>query len=56
LALKNRDPLGAIEILQTTLSREMGIPHSTLPRLFGVLYPVYVRGVALLAANRNHPL
>ncbi len=46
LALSRNDPLGAIEVLQTTVPYELSSA--------GALYPVYVRGESDLAAHRGN--
>jgi len=57
LALK-RDPNGGalpnvIELLRNTIPNERGTPRSAVHGHFGALYPVYVRGLAYLAAHQG---
>ncbi len=52
LALNRADPQEAIELLQVAAPHELGIPLSGISGLFGALYPVYVRGQALIAVGR----
>lgn len=53
LALNNKNPAQAIELLQTATPHELGTPQSANYGYFGALYPIYVRGQAYLAANRG---
>ena len=53
LALNRGDVLKAIELLQTAVPHELGVPHSAVSGLFGALYPIYVRGEAYLAEHRG---
>ncbi len=50
IALNQRDTARAIEILQASAPYELGASHE----LIGALYPVYMRGEALLAARQGH--
>jgi len=43
----------AVELLQEAARYELGAPTSVIFGFYGALYPVYVRGVALLAARRG---
>ncbi len=52
-ALQNREPGKAIELLQSAVPYELGIPGSSLNGNFGCLYPVYVRGEAYLAGRQG---
>jgi DNA-binding winged helix-turn-helix (wHTH) protein/Tfp pilus assembly protein PilF len=52
LALNSREIPKALELLQTAIPTELGIPRS-VNGLFGALYPVYVRGLAYLAARQG---
>jgi eukaryotic-like serine/threonine-protein kinase len=52
LALHRGEPAKAIELLQPAAPFELGLPW-TGGELFGVLYPVYVRGEAYLAAHQG---
>jgi eukaryotic-like serine/threonine-protein kinase len=51
LALKNGEPLRAIELLETARHYELAAPGSWFG-FFGLLYPVYVRGEAYLAGRQ----
>ncbi len=53
IALNRGDPAAAIEKLQPNLPFELGTPQSAFGGYYGTLYPVYVRGLALLALNRR---
>jgi hypothetical protein len=46
-------PRKAIELLQAAAPYELGAPPSSFMGFFGILYPIYVRGEAYLAANRG---
>ena len=52
LALNSREISKALELLQTAIPSESGVPRSA-NGLFGALYPVYVRGLAHLAAHQG---
>jgi DNA-binding winged helix-turn-helix (wHTH) protein/tetratricopeptide (TPR) repeat protein len=52
LALNSREISKALELLQTAIPSESGVPR-TANGLFGALYPVYVRGLAHLAAHQG---
>lgn len=49
IALNQRDPGTAIDTLQVAVPYELGASHE----LLGALYPVFVRGEALLAARQG---
>jgi DNA-binding winged helix-turn-helix (wHTH) protein/tetratricopeptide (TPR) repeat protein len=51
LALNQAKPAKAIELLQSAVPYELASPRSTLQGFFGALYPLYVRGLAYLAAH-----
>lgn len=51
--LLQKSPQRAIEALQTAAPYELGEPRSTFYGYFGALYPVYLRGVAYLAAHQG---
>lgn len=51
-ALERGDPSSAIDALQATVPYELGIPGSW-SGFFGNLYPIYVRGEALLALHQG---
>jgi eukaryotic-like serine/threonine-protein kinase len=53
IALNGGDAARALEVLQMTVSLEMGVQHCTINALFGALYPVYLRGQSYLAAHRG---
>jgi len=50
---KQGEPAKAIERLQAAAPYELGVPLSWFAGLCGVLYPVYVRGEAYLAAHQG---
>jgi len=52
LALNRSDHATALEYLEVATPHDLGIPPSGISGLFGALYPVYFRGLALLAANK----
>jgi hypothetical protein len=52
LALQ-REPANAIKLLETAVPYELGTPPCSFFGFFGSLYPIYVRGEALLAMNRG---
>jgi predicted Zn-dependent protease len=53
LALNHGDPAKAIEFLQVAVPYELGQPRSAQTGFFGALYPIYVRGLAYLAAHQG---
>src|SRR5271157_2110881 len=53
LALDHGEPPKAIESLQVAVPNELGAPHSSFFGFFGTLYPIYVRGLAYLAAHQG---
>lgn len=53
LALNHGEPSKAIELLQVAAPYELGAPRSSMHAFFGALYPVYVRGMAHLAARQG---
>jgi eukaryotic-like serine/threonine-protein kinase len=53
LALNHGQPSEAVELLQITTPRELGVPQSSIHGFFGALYPVYVRGEAYLASHQG---
>ena len=53
LALNRAEPSEAIELLEPAATYEMGMPRSAIHGFFGALYPIYVRGLACLAARRG---
>ncbi len=52
-ALRRGDAAGAIARLESASEHELAVPPSAFVAFFGSLYPVYVRGEALLAARRG---
>ena len=53
LALNQSGPAKAIEQLQPATRYELGMPPSAFQGTFGALYPIYVRGLAYLAARQG---
>ena len=53
LALNRNDPAKAIELLQVAAPYELGTPRSSFHAIYGVLYPIYVRGEAYLALHQG---
>jgi hypothetical protein len=53
VALNGHDPLAAIEFLRPAASYELGWQGSASVGFVGSLYPIYVRGMAFLAARRG---
>jgi tetratricopeptide (TPR) repeat protein len=53
IALSRRDGAKAIEVLQSGVPRESGLPRSSVDGLFGAMYPAYLRGEAYLALGRG---
>ena len=53
VALNNRDAKGAIEALRISEPYDFAMPLSSSPGFFGVLYTVYVRGLAYLKADQT---
>jgi DNA-binding winged helix-turn-helix (wHTH) protein/tetratricopeptide (TPR) repeat protein len=53
LALNRGGPAQAVELLQTAFPHELGEPPSSFFGFFGILYPIYVRGEAYLAAHQG---
>jgi eukaryotic-like serine/threonine-protein kinase len=53
LALNRGDASKAIELLQTAVPHELGVPPSAISGVFGALYPIYMRGEAYLAEHRG---
>ncbi len=53
LALNHGEPAKAVELLQAAAPYDLGSPPCAAPpAYFGMLYPVYVRGLAYLAARQ----
>ncbi|HEY1965401.1 MAG TPA: protein kinase, partial [Acidobacteriaceae bacterium] len=53
LALNRNDPAKAIELLQVAAPYELGTPRSSFHAIYGVLYPIYLRGEAYLALHQG---
>jgi tetratricopeptide (TPR) repeat protein len=53
LALNHNESAKAIELLRTATPYELGAPPSWFDASVGALYPVYVRGLAYLAAQQG---
>jgi DNA-binding winged helix-turn-helix (wHTH) protein/tetratricopeptide (TPR) repeat protein len=53
VALDHHDAAKAIELLQANVPYELGSPQSSFSGFYGVLYPVYVRGLAYLMLHRG---
>jgi eukaryotic-like serine/threonine-protein kinase len=53
LALNRRDTERAYTLLELAVSLELGVQRSTVAGRFGAFYPIYVRGLAHLAAHRG---
>jgi serine/threonine protein kinase/tetratricopeptide (TPR) repeat protein len=53
VALDRGEPAKAIEILRAAAPYDLGTPLCSAPAFFGILYPVYVRGTAYLAAHQG---
>jgi tetratricopeptide (TPR) repeat protein len=47
------EPSKAIDLLEIAVPYELGTPRCTIHGYYGALYPVYVRGLAYLAARRG---
>ena len=52
-ALNHGEPAKAVEVLQVAIPNELGQPRSALQGFYGSLYPIYVRGLAYLAARQG---
>jgi len=53
IALNQKEPARAIQLLQNAAPNELGLPHSGLEGSYGTLYPIYVRGLAYLATKQG---
>jgi eukaryotic-like serine/threonine-protein kinase len=53
IALARHKPGEAIEALKPAAATEMGASQSPINTLYGALYPVYFRGLALCAQGRG---
>jgi tetratricopeptide (TPR) repeat protein len=51
--MNRNDPAKAIELLQIAAPYELGTPRSSFHAIYGVLYPIYVRGEAYLALHQG---
>ena len=47
------EPSKSIDLLQIAVPYELGTPRCTIHGYYGALYPVYVRGLAYLAARQG---
>ncbi len=52
-ALNHSEPAKAIKLLQVAVPYELAVPAVDFNAFFGGLYPVYVRGLAYLAAHQS---
>jgi len=52
LELTHDDPQKAVELLQAAIPYDFAVPRIDYNTFFGGLYPVYVRGMAYLAAHK----
>jgi serine/threonine protein kinase/Tfp pilus assembly protein PilF len=53
LALSEREPAKAINLLQPGMRYDLGTPLCSAPAFFGLFYSVYVRGQAYLATHQG---
>ncbi len=53
ISLDRGDPNAAIEALQAALPYDFAVPRTAQHAFFGAMYPVYVRGMAYLAAGQG---
>ncbi len=53
IALDEGDPAKAIDILERAVPCEFGTPRTAIHANFGAMYPIYVRGEALLALHQG---
>lgn len=53
VSLKQNQPAKAIELLQITVPYEKGQPQSSFYGLYGMFYPIYLRGEAYLAQGQG---
>jgi hypothetical protein len=53
LALNRHEPGKAVQVLEGASAYELGTPPSGALGFFGILYPVYVRGLAYLDAHQG---
>ena len=53
LTLNHGDPPKAIDLLETAVPYDLAVPRSSLQGFFGALYPIYIRGLAYLAAGNG---
>ena len=52
LALQRSNPQQALQALEAAAPYDLGLPRSAIHANFGALYPIYARGVALLASGQ----
>jgi DNA-binding winged helix-turn-helix (wHTH) protein/tetratricopeptide (TPR) repeat protein len=53
IEVNHHNPSEAIEVLKTAAATEMGVSRCPVDTLFGALYPIYFRGLALSALRRG---
>jgi DNA-binding winged helix-turn-helix (wHTH) protein/tetratricopeptide (TPR) repeat protein len=53
IALNSNNPALALEVLKPTMALELGVSRCPINTLYGALYPIYFRGLALLASGRG---
>jgi hypothetical protein len=53
LAVNRGEPSRAIELLQVSVPYQLGVPFSWFSGTYGEPYPLYVRGLAYLAAHKG---
>ena len=53
IALDRRDPHNALRLLERSAPCELGMPRTAIHANFGALYPLYVKGQALLALHNG---
>ena len=53
LAINRNDPSKALELLKVAEPYELGVPRSSFHAIYGVLYPIYVRGEAYLTLHQG---
>jgi eukaryotic-like serine/threonine-protein kinase len=53
LTLNRNEPAKAIELLQVAAPYELGTPRSSFHAIYGVLFPIYLRGEAYLALHQG---
>lgn len=53
IAIDRRDPRKALQVLERSAPCELGMPRTAIHANFGALYPLYVKGQALLALHNG---